>query len=52
MTYRPKVEFWYLETEINEISIYETLLTKEFRKLNKNLTNKIIFKTSKGELYV
>ena len=46
------LEFWYLETEINEISIYETLLTKEFRKLNKKLTNKIIFKTSKGELYV
>ena len=46
------LEFWYLETEIDEISIYERLLTKEFNKFNNNLTNKIKFKTKEGELYV
>ena len=46
------LEFWYLETELSEISTYEALLTKELDKFNQNLTNKIKFKTLKGELYV
>jgi len=48
----PNLEFWFLETENNEITVFETLITKELKKYNKNLTNKITFKSIKGELYV
>lgn len=49
---KKNLEFWYLETEPNEIDLYESLLIKEISKFNQNLTNKLKMKTHKGELYV
>ena len=46
------LEYWYLETESDEIQQYESLLIKEANKINPHLTNKIKMKTIKGELYV
>ena len=49
---KKNLEFWYLETDPNEIDLYESLLIKEISKFNQNLTNKLKMKTHKGELYV
>jgi len=46
------LEFWFLETDLEELNFYESVLIKEASKTNQDLVNQIKMKTYKGEMYV